>query len=90
MKGTPQSPQCGFSNYVVTALKYYGVEKYFSVNVLEDEEIRSEIKKYSDWPTIPQLFVDAELVGGCDIIADMHNKNELRDFFTKHECIASK
>jgi monothiol glutaredoxin len=89
MKGTPASPQCGFSNYVVTALNYYGVPDYFSVNVLDDEEIRNEVKKYSEWPTIPQLFVASEFIGGCDIIADMHNKNELRDFFIKHKCIPS-
>lgn len=88
MKGTPSAPQCGFSSYVVTALDYYGVEKYFSVNVLEDEELRTEVKKYSQWPTIPQLFVNAELVGGRDIIAEMHNKKELKDFLVKHGVIA--
>ncbi|CAG9312935.1 unnamed protein product [Blepharisma stoltei] len=84
MKGTPDSPQCGFSNYVVQALKYYRVEDFQAVNVLEDPEVREEIKKYSDWPTLPQLYINQEFVGGCDILTDMHQKGTLMEFFEKN------
>lgn len=87
MKGTPERPQCGFSNYVVQALKYYNIENYQSVNVLEDPEVREEVKKYSDWPTLPQLFVNQEFVGGCDILTDMHQKGTLQEFFEKEGVI---
>ncbi|CAG9318462.1 unnamed protein product [Blepharisma stoltei] len=87
MKGTPDSPQCGFSNYVVQALKYYRVENYQAVNVLEDPEVREEIKKYSDWPTLPQLYINQEFVGGCDIITDMHQKGTLMEFFEKNDVV---
>ncbi|MEM6414765.1 MAG: Grx4 family monothiol glutaredoxin [Pseudomonadota bacterium] len=79
MKGTPQFPQCGFSSAVVQILNYLGVE-YDSENVLADDDIRSGIKEFSDWPTIPQLYVKGEFVGGCDIVRDMFEKGELRGF----------
>ena len=76
MKGTPVMPQCGFSAAVVGVLSHMGV-KFNSVNVLEDSEIREGIKEYSDWPTIPQLYVKNEFVGGCDIVKEMYESGEL-------------
>ena len=76
MKGTPQSPMCGFSSQVVQILDYLGVE-YKGVNVLADEEIRQGVKELSNWPTIPQLYVKGEFVGGCDIIREMFQSGEL-------------
>ena len=77
MKGTPQFPQCGFSAAVVQILDYLGVS-YGSTNVLADDDIRSGIKTFSDWPTIPQLYVRGEFVGGCDIVREMFEAGELR------------
>lgn len=77
MKGTPQFPQCGFSSVVIQILDHLGVE-YDSANVLDSDELRQGIKEFSDWPTIPQLYVKGEFVGGCDIIRDMFEKGELR------------
>ena len=78
MKGTPQEPQCGFSAQVMSVLNKYNVTvKTF--NILEDEEIRQGIKEYSDWPTIPQLYVNGEFIGGCDIVTELHNNGELAD-----------
>ena len=79
MKGTPVFPQCGFSAAVVQVLSHLQV-KFNSVNVLEDMDIREGIKHYSDWPTIPQLYVKGELVGGCDIIREMFETGELSSF----------
>ena len=76
MKGTPVMPQCGFSAAVVGVLSHIGI-KFNSVNVLEDSEIREGIKEYSDWPTIPQLYVKNEFVGGCDIVKEMYESGEL-------------
>ena len=76
MKGTPEMPQCGFSAAVVGVLNHLGVN-YKTSNVLQDEEIREGIKEYSDWPTIPQLYVKNEFVGGCDIVKDMFESGEL-------------
>jgi len=81
MKGTPEAPQCGFSNQVVQILNYLGIE-YTSVNVLDDEKIRNGIKEYTNWPTIPQLYVKSEFVGGCDILREMFEENELKQMFT--------
>ena len=72
MKGTPQFPQCGFSAPRARCCKSCGVDKFFSVNVLADAAIRQGIKEYSNWPTIPQLYVNGEFVGGCDIMREMH------------------
>ena len=82
MKGTPVFPQCGFSSTVVQILSYLGV-KFSSVNVLEDMEIREGIKQYSNWPTIPQLYVKGEFVGGCDIVREMFEEGELREFLSQ-------
>ena len=76
MKGTPDSPQCGFSMTVSNVLKHLKVN-FNGINVLEDENLRQGIKEFSDWPTIPQLYVKGEFVGGCDIIQDMYKSGEL-------------
>ena len=78
MKGTPQFPQCGFSATATEILKRCGVSDFFSVNVLEDAEIRQGIKEYANWPTIPQLYVNGEFVGGCDIMREMYANGELQ------------
>lgn len=77
MKGTPQFPQCGFSAKVVQILKASGVKNMLTVNILEEPEIRQGIKEYANWPTIPQLYVNGEFVGGCDILSDMYASGEL-------------
>jgi monothiol glutaredoxin len=77
MKGTPQFPMCGFSGQVVQILDYLGVS-YKGMNVLENDELRQGIKSYSNWPTIPQLYVKGEFVGGCDIIREMLQSGELQ------------
>ena len=79
MKGTPVFPQCGFSAAVIQVLSHLQV-KFNSINVLEDPDIRDGIKQYSDWPTIPQLYVKGEFVGGCDIIREMYETGELKTF----------
>ena len=81
MKGTPVFPQCGFSAAVVQVLSHMGV-KFKGVNVLEDPEVRESIKKFSDWPTIPQLYVKGEFIGGCDIVREMFETGELTELFT--------
>lgn len=80
MKGTKSMPQCGFSSRVAGVLNFMGVE-YQDVNVLEDEGIRQGIKEFSDWPTIPQLYVKGEFIGGCDIITEMTLSGELDTLF---------
>ncbi len=82
MKGTPGFPQCGFSGQLVQILDYLGVD-YKGVNVLTSDELRQGIKDYSKWPTIPQLYVKGEFVGGCDIIREMFQAGELQDFITE-------
>ncbi|MCB1960437.1 MAG: Grx4 family monothiol glutaredoxin [Rhodocyclaceae bacterium] len=79
MKGTPQFPQCGFSATVAQILKLCGQGDYASVNVLADEEVRQGIKEYANWPTIPQLYINGEFVGGCDIVREMYENGELQD-----------
>ena len=79
MKGTPVFPQCGFSALVVQVLSNIGV-KFKAVDVLKDADIRQGVKEYSDWPTIPQLYVKGEFVGGCDIIKEMYEGGELKSF----------
>jgi monothiol glutaredoxin len=78
MKGTAEAPQCGFSYQVVRILHAHGV-KFSAVNVLEDDAIRNGIKEFSDWPTIPQLYVEGEFVGGCDIVTQLHQSGELEE-----------
>tara|TARA_Y100001970_G_C14103985_1_gene787048 strand:- start:438 stop:755 length:318 start_codon:yes stop_codon:yes gene_type:complete len=86
MKGTPESPQCGFSMAVSNVLKHLDV-KFKGVNVLEDQNLRQGIKDYSDWPTIPQLYIKGEFIGGCDIVKDMFEKGELKKFLEEKKLI---
>ena len=79
MKGTPDAPQCGFSMAVTNMLKILEVN-FKGVNVLEDEKLRQGIKEFSDWPTIPQLYIKKEFVGGCDIVKEMYENGELKKF----------
>ncbi|KAF8541549.1 putative glutaredoxin [Trichophaea hybrida] len=85
MKGTPELPKCGFSKASVQILGLQGVdpEKFAAVNVLEDEEVRQGIKEFSNWPTIPQLYVNKEFIGGCDILVAMHQSGELAELLEK-------
>jgi len=86
MKGTPEVPQCGFSLAVSNVLKHLKVN-FKSANVLEDEEIRQGIKTYSDWPTIPQLYISGEFIGGADIVKEMFEKGELKTLLEKKSLI---
>jgi len=89
MKGTKSMPQCGFSSKVAGVLNFMGVE-YADINVLADDDIRQGIKDYSDWPTIPQLYVKGEFVGGCDIIVEMTLSGELDTLFDDNGVTYSK
>ena len=86
MKGTPDSPQCGFSMAVSNVLKHLNV-KFKGVNILEDNELRQGIKDFSDWPTIPQLYVKNEFIGGCDIVKEMFEKGELQSLLKEKKLI---
>ena len=86
MKGTPESPQCGFSMAVSNILKHLNV-KFKGINVLEDQNLRQGIKEFSDWPTIPQLYVKGEFIGGCDIVKEMFEKGELKNLFVSKKLI---
>ena len=77
MKGTPQSPECGFSKSIADVLTLHDAPYHFC-NILENPEIRQGIKEYSDWPTIPQVYVNGEFIGGCDVVLDLHNTGELK------------
>ena len=83
MKGTPDFPQCGFSGQTVQILNYLGVE-YASANVLVNDELREGIKTYTNWPTIPQLYVKGEFVGGCDIVREMFQAGELQEHLSSN------
>lgn len=89
MKGTPDFPQCGFSRAVVQVLQVQGADfsKLKTYNILEDEELRNGIKEYSNWPTIPQLYVKGEFVGGCDIVIGMHQSGELEQLLEKEKLL---
>ena len=87
MKGTPQMPQCGFSSTVVQILTYLEVP-FTTTNVLDDEGIREGIKEFSNWPTIPQLYVKGELMGGCDIIKEMFENGELKEIFENENLLS--
>ena len=84
MKGTPDFPQCGFSAQVVDILNFFGV-KFSSYNVLDNNELREGIKKYSEWPTIPQIYIKKEFIGGCDILLEMLENNEIESFLKERE-----
>ena len=86
MKGTPESPQCGFSMAVSNVLKHLGVN-FKGINVLEDQNLRQGIKDFSDWPTIPQLYVNSEFIGGCDIVKEMFEKGELKKMLNDKKII---
>ena len=86
MKGTPDVPQCGFSLAVANMLKHLNV-KFKGINVLENDEMRQGIKQYSDWPTIPQLYIKGEFVGGCDIVKEMFEKGELKELLKNKSLI---
>jgi len=86
MKGVPEAPQCGFSMALSNILKHLNVS-FKGVNVLENENIRQGIKEYSDWPTIPQLYVKGEFVGGCDIVKEMFESGELKELLLKKKLI---
>jgi len=89
MKGTPETPQCGFSRTSIQILGLQGLDprKFTAFNVLEDQDLRSGIKEYSDWPTIPQLYVNKEFVGGCDILMQMHKDGSLADLLSQNKLI---
>ena len=89
MKGTKEMPQCGFSSRVAGVLNYMGVE-FSDVNVLADENLRQGIKDFSDWPTVPQLYIKGEFVGGCDIITEMTMSGELDTLLTENEVAFDK
>lgn len=84
MKGSPESPQCGFSRFAVNVLKHYKVEDFTYFNILENQFIREELKKYSEWPTYPQLYIDKELIGGADILKEMHLNDSFKTLLEKH------
>ena len=86
MKGTPDAPQCGFSMAVANILKILNVE-FKGVNVLENQNLREGIKKFSEWPTIPQLYINKEFVGGCDIVKEMYENGELKEVLKKNSLI---
>ena len=86
MKGTPESPQCGFSMAVSNALKHLNIN-FKGINVLEDENLRQGIKEFSDWPTIPQLYIKGDFIGGCDIVKEMFEKGELKSLLEKNKII---
>lgn len=88
MKGNQKFPQCGFSSAVVQILNYYNVE-FLDINVLDDQDIRQGIKDFSNWPTIPQLYVKGEFVGGCDIIREMFQTGELKELLDEKQLLAS-
>ena len=86
MKGTPEAPQCGFSMAVSNILKHLNV-KFEGINVLENNEIRQGVKDFTDWPTIPQLYIKGEFIGGCDIVKEMFEKGELKEILKKNSLI---
>mgnify|MGYP000887903613 FL=1 len=86
MKGTPEAPQCGFSMAVSNVLKHLSVN-FKGINVLEDEKLRQGIKDYSDWPTIPQLYIKNEFIGGCDIVKEMFEKGELKNLLIEKKIL---
>ena len=86
MKGTPESPQCGFSMAVSNILKHINVQ-FRGINVLEDENLRQGIKDFSDWPTIPQLYIKGKFIGGCDIVKEMFENGELKNLLKEKQLI---
>ena len=87
MKGTAKMPQCGFSKYVTVLLRTYGVKSFKDVNCLKDDVLRQSIKDYSNWPTIPQVYIKGTFIGGCDIMREMHEDGSLRALLISEEII---
>ena len=87
MKGTRKMPSCGFSQYVVVLLNAYGVKDFKDVNVLADDTLRQTIKEFSNWPTIPQIYIKGQFVGGCDIMKEMHEDGSLRELLLREKII---
>ena len=87
MKGNKKMPRCGFSNYVVQVLKFYGIKDWKDVDCLADDNIREYIKTYSNWPTLPQLYIKGTFVGGCDIIKEMHKDGSLEELLASEGII---
>ena len=90
MKGNPDDPKCGFSRYAIDALKYYQVSNFHFIDILESDQLREEVKTFSNWPTFPQLYVEGELIGGCDIIADMHKEDTFKEVIGKYSASAEQ
>lgn len=87
IKGTKEMPRCGFSNYLIQVLKFYKINEFKDVNVLESEILRQAVKTYSNWPTFPQLYIKGELIGGCDIIKEMHENGTFENVLKSHNII---
>lgn len=87
MKGTQDFPQCGFSNYVVQVLTHFNLD-FKDINVLDDQEIREGIKQFTNWPTIPQLYIKGEFIGGCDIVREMYDSGELQQLLKDKQIIS--
>ena len=87
MKGTRKMPRCGFSNYVVQIFKFYNVKDYKDVNCLEDDKMREGIKSFSNWPTIPQVYIKGQFIGGCDIMKEMHSDGSLEELLIREGII---
>lgn len=83
MKGVPAAPQCGYSKFVVNVLHHYEVTDFKAINILSDEVIRQKVKEFSNWPTYPQLYLNGQLVGGCDIITEMHKDGSLKEMIAQ-------
>ena len=89
IKGTKEMPRCGFSNYLIQILQFYKIAQYKDVNVLESEVLRNSIKKYSNWPTFPQLYIKGQLVGGCDIMKEMHENGNFEELLKANNIITN-
>lgn len=87
MKGTKEMPRCGYSNYLVQVLKFYKINNYKDVNVLSSDILRQSIKDYSNWPTFPQLYIKGELIGGCDIVKEMHENGSFQELVEKNNLL---
>ncbi|KAJ1728247.1 monothiol glutaredoxin grx5 [Coemansia biformis] len=90
MKGTPDEPMCGFSRAVIQILQMHGVDEITGVDCLQDPEVREGIKEYTDWPTIPQVYVKGEFVGGCDVMVQMHQSGELHELLVKEKILSAE
>lgn len=90
MKGTKEMPRCGFSNYLIQVLKFYKIENFKDVNVLENESLRQAVKDYSNWPTFPQLYIKSELIGGCDIVKEMHENGTFQELCERNSIVLDK